>query len=130
MKKILVVDDAKVVRMVVSQILKRNGYQVVGEATNGREALEKYKALKPDAVTMDITMPEVDGIQGLKDIIAYDSQAKVIMISALDQHDALAESIRNGATDYVVKPFEDDRMISALHEIFGESTPVEHKTNV
>lgn len=128
MKKILVVDDAKVVRMVVSQILKRNGYQVIGEATNGREALEKYKALKPDAVTMDITMPEVDGIQGLKDIIAYDKQAKVIMISALDQHDALAESIRNGATDYVVKPFEDDRMISALHEIFGESTPVEHQT--
>lgn len=130
MKKILVVDDAKVVRMVVSQILKRNGYQVIGEATNGREALEKYKALKPDAVTMDITMPEVDGIQGLKDIIAYDKQAKVIMISALDQHDALAEAIRNGATDYVVKPFEDDRMISALHEIFGDSTPVEHKTNV
>ncbi len=125
MKKILVVDDAKVVRMVVSQILKRNGYQVIGEAANGREALEKYKALKPDAVTMDITMPEVDGIQGLKDIIAYDSQAKVIMISALDQRDALAEVIRHGAIDYVVKPFEDDRMISALHEIFGDSTPVE-----
>ncbi|HJW85675.1 MAG: response regulator [Planctomycetota bacterium] len=126
MKKILVVDDAKVVRMVVSQILKRNGYQVIGEAANGREAFEKYKALKPDAVTMDITMPEVDGIQGLKDIIAYDNQAKVIMISALDQRDALAEAIRHGAADYVVKPFEDDRMISALHEIFGDSTPVEH----
>ena len=105
MKKILVVDDAKVVRMVVSQILKRNGYQVIGEAANGREAFEKYKALKPDAVTMDITMPEVDGIQGLKDIIAYDNQAKVIMISALDQRDALAEAIRHGAADYVVKPF-------------------------
>ncbi|MEK7776044.1 MAG: response regulator [Planctomycetota bacterium] len=126
MKKILVVDDAKVVRMVVSQILKRNGYQVIGEAANGREAFEKYKALKPDAVTMDITMPEVDGIQGLKDIIAYDNKAKVIMISALDQRDALAEAIRHGAADYVVKPFEDDRMISALHEIFGDSTPVEH----
>ncbi len=125
MKKILVVDDAKVVRMVVSQILKRNGYQVIGEAANGREAFEKYKALKPDAVTMDITMPEVDGIQGLKDIIAYDNQAKVIMISALDQRDALAEAIRHGAADYVVKPFEDDRMVSALHEIFGDSTPVE-----
>ena len=124
MKKILVVDDAKVVRMVISQILKRNGYQVIGEAANGREAFEKYKALKPDAVTMDITMPEVDGIQGLKDIIAYDNQAKVIMISALDQRDALAEAIRHGAADYVVKPFEDDRMISALHEIFGDSTPV------
>ena len=124
-EKILVVDDAKVVRMVVSQILKRNGYQVIGEAANGREAFEKYKALKPDAVTMDITMPEVDGIQGLKDIIAYDNQAKVIMISALDQRDALAEAIRHGAADYVVKPFEDDRMISALHEIFGDSTPVD-----
>lgn len=124
MKKILVVDDAKVVRMVISQILKRNGYQVIGEAANGREAFEKYKALKPDAVTMDITMPEVDGIQGLKDIIAYDNQAKVIMISALDQRDALAEAIRHGAADYVVKPFEDDRMVSALHEIFGDSTPV------
>ncbi len=125
MKKILVVDDAKVVRMVVSQILKRNGYQVIGEAANGREAFEKYKALKPDAVTMDITMPEVDGIQGLKDIIAYDNHAKVIMISALDQRDALAEAIRHGAADYVVKPFEDDRMISALHEIFGDSTPAD-----
>lgn len=125
MKKILVVDDAKVVRMVVSQILKRNGFQVVGEAANGREAFEKYKVLKPDAVTMDITMPEVDGIQGLKDIIAYDSHAKVIMISALDQRDALAEAIRHGAADYVVKPFEDDRMISALHEIFGDSTSVD-----
>ena len=126
MKKILVVDDAKVVRMVVSQILKRNGFQVVGEAANGREAFEKYKALKPDAVTMDITMPEVDGIQGLKDIMAYDNHAKVIMISALDQRDALAEAIRHGAADYVVKPFEDDRMISALHEIFGDSTSVDH----
>ncbi len=121
MKKILVVDDAKVIRMVIKQILTRHGFQVAGEAGNGREALEKYKELKPDAVTMDIIMPEVDGIQGLKEILAFDKQAKVIMISAIDQRDSLTDAIRNGATDYVVKPFEDDRMVTALKNIFGEA---------
>jgi len=121
MRKILVVDDAKVIRMVIKQILTRHGFQVAGEAGNGREALEKYKELKPDAVTMDIIMPEVDGIQGLKEILAFDKQAKVIMISAIDQHDSLTDAIRNGATDYVVKPFEDDRMVTALNNIFGEA---------
>jgi len=120
MRKILVVDDAKVIRMVIKQILTRHGFHVAGEAGNGREALEKYKELKPDAVTMDIIMPEVDGIQGLKEIMAFDKQAKVIMISAIDQRDALTEAIRHGATDYVVKPFEDDRMVTALKNIFGE----------
>ncbi|HHT9113772.1 MAG: response regulator [Planctomycetes bacterium] len=121
MRKILVVDDAKVIRMVIKQILTRHGFHVAGEAGNGREALEKYKELKPDAVTMDIIMPEVDGIQGLKEIMAFDKQAKVIMISAIDQHDALTDAIRHGATDYVVKPFEDDRMVTALKNIFGEA---------
>ncbi len=121
MRRILVVDDAKVIRMVIKQILTRHGFQVAGEAGNGREALEKYKELKPDAVTMDIIMPEVDGIQGLKEILAFDKQAKVIMISAIDQHDSLTDAIRNGATDYVVKPFEDDRMVTALNNIFGEA---------
>ena len=121
MKKILVVDDAKVIRMVIKQILTRHGFHVAGEAGNGREAFEKYKELRPDAVTMDIIMPEVDGIQGLKEIMAFDKQAKVIMISAIDQRDSLTDAIRNGATDYVVKPFEDDRMVSALKNIFGEA---------
>ena len=120
MRKILVVDDAKVIRMVIKRLLTQHGYQVAGEAGNGREALEKYKELKPDAVTMDIIMPEMDGIQGLKEILAFDKQAKVIMISAIDQHDSLTDAIRNGATDYVVKPFEDDRMVTALKNIFGE----------
>lgn len=120
MKKILVVDDAKVTRMVIKRLLTQHGYQVVGEAGNGREAFEKYKELKPDAVTMDIIMPEVDGIQGLKDILAFDKQAKVVMISAIDQRDALMESLRNGAADYVVKPFEDDRMVASLKNILGE----------
>ena len=120
MRKILVVDDAKVIRMVIKQILTRHGFQIAGEAGNGREALEKYKELKPDAVTMDIIMPEVDGIQGLKEILAFDKQAKVIMISAIDQRDSLTDAIRHGATDYVVKPFDDDRMVTALKNIFGE----------
>lgn len=121
MRKILVVDDAKVIRMIIRQILTRHGFEIAGEAGNGREALEKYKELRPDAVTMDIVMPEVDGIQGLKEIIAFDKQAKVVMISAIDQRDALLEAIRQGAVDYVVKPFEDDRMIASLKNIFGEN---------
>ncbi|MCR4319164.1 MAG: response regulator [Candidatus Brocadiaceae bacterium] len=120
MRKILVVDDAKVIRMVIKRILTSHGFLVAGEAGNGREALEKYKELMPDAVTMDIIMPEMDGIQGLKEIIAFDKQAKVIMISAIDQHDSLTDAIRHGAADYVVKPFEDDRMVAALKNIFGE----------
>jgi len=121
MKKILVVDDAKVIRMIIRQILTRHGFEIAGEAGNGREALEKYKELRPDAVTMDIVMPEVDGLQGLKEILAFDKQAKVVMISAIDQRDALMESIRYGAVDYVVKPFEDDRMVASLRNIFGEN---------
>ena len=121
MRKILVVDDAKVIRMVIKRILTRHGFLVAGEAGNGREALEKYKELRPDAVTMDIVMPEMDGIQGLKEIIAFDKQAKVIMVSAIDQRDSLTDAIRNGATDYVVKPFEDNRMVTALVNIFGEA---------
>lgn len=120
MKKILVVDDAKVIRMIIRQILTRNGFEIAGEAGNGREALEKYKELRPDAVTMDIVMPEVDGIQGLKEIIAFDKQAKVVMISAIDQRDSLVESLRHGAADYVVKPFEDDRMVAAMKNIFAK----------
>lgn len=120
MKKILVVDDAKVIRMVIKRLLTQHGYLIAGEAGNGWEAFEKYKELRPDAVTMDIIMPEVDGIQGLKDILAFDKQAKVIMISAIDQRDSLTDAIRNGASDYVVKPFEDDRMISTLKNIFDE----------
>ncbi len=120
MKKILVVDDAKVIRMIICHLLTKHGYGVAGEAGNGREALEKYKELRPDAVTMDIVMPKVDGIMGLKEILAFDRQAKVVMISAIDQKGALMESIRQGAVDYVVKPFEDDRLVTAINTIFDE----------
>lgn len=121
MKKILVVDDSKVIRMVIKRLLTQHGYQIAGEAENGRAAFEKYKDLRPDAVTMDIIMPEVDGIQGLKDILSFDKQTKVIMISAIDQKESLLEAIRQGAADYVVKPFEDDRMVAAMKNIFDEN---------
>lgn len=106
-------------RMMLKDILSKNGYNVVGEAANGAEALLRYKELKPDLVTMDITMPEVDGIQGLKDIRDYDSSAKVIMCSAMGQQAMVIEAIQNGAIDFVVKPFQADRVISAVKKVIG-----------
>jgi two-component system chemotaxis response regulator CheY len=115
-KKVLIVDDAPVIRSLLKNILIRNGFDVVGEAGDGSEALEKYKELSPDAVTMDITMPDVNGIEGVKLILSHDPNAKIVMISAIDQRKYLLEAIKAGATDYIVKPFEDDRVVSALEK--------------
>lgn len=112
--RVLLVDDAPAVRAMLKELLEAHGFVVVGEASNGDEALMKYKESTPDVVTMDITMPGVDGLQGLKNILAYDPQAKVIMVTALDQKDTLAQAIRAGAADYVVKPFEVRRIVSAV----------------
>ena len=114
--KVLIVDDAPVVRFLLRNLLERNGFEVVGEASNGNEAFEKYKELTPDVVTMDITMPEADGIVGVKRILSFDAKAKIVMITAIDQRKYLLEAIKSGATDYIVKPFEDDRVISALQK--------------
>ncbi len=115
-KNVLIVDDATVVRLLLRSVLERNGFNVVGEAANGNEAFAKYKELSPDLVTMDITMPEASGIDGLKMILGFDPQAKIIMITAIDQRKYLLEAIKSGAVDYIVKPFEDDRVISALEK--------------
>ncbi len=112
--KVLVVDDAPVIRMLLKSILEKSGFTVVGEAGNGNEALEKYKELSPDVVTMDITMPEASGIDGVKNILGFEPNAKIVMITALDQRKFLLEAIKAGAVDYIVKPFEDERVISAL----------------
>lgn len=114
--KVLIVDDAPVIRILLKSILERSGFMVVGEAGNGNEALEKYKDLRPDVVTMDITMPEANGIEGVKMILAFDSEAKIVMITAIDQRKFLLEAIKAGAVDYIVKPFEDDRVVSALQK--------------
>ncbi|MDD6732918.1 MAG: response regulator [Lachnospiraceae bacterium] len=118
-KNILVVDDAAFMRMMIKDILTKNGYTVVGEAENGVKALEKYNELKPDLVLMDITMPEKDGIQALKDIKATDSAAHVIMCSAMGQQAMVIEAIQSGAKDFIVKPFQADRVLEAVKKVVG-----------
>lgn len=107
-------DDAVFMRMKLKDILSKNGYEVADEAQNGQEAFEKYQATKPDLVTMDITMPEVDGIQALKMIREADANAKVIMCSAMGQQGMVMDAIRAGAVDFIVKPFDTDRVIKAI----------------
>lgn len=111
---ILIVDDAAFMRMMIKDILVKNGYNVVGEAENGIVAVEKYKELNPDLVTMDITMPEKDGITALKEIREYDPNAKVIMCSAMGQQAMVIDAIQAGAKDFIVKPFQADRVLEAV----------------
>lgn len=118
-KNILICDDAAFMRMMIKDILTKNGYNVVGEAENGAKAVEKYNELKPDLVLMDITMPEMDGIQALKAIKAADSSAMVIMCSAMGQQAMVIESIQSGAKDFIVKPFQADRVLEAVQKVVG-----------
>ena len=106
-------------RMMIKDILTKNGYNVVGEAENGAKAMEKYNELKPDLVLMDITMPEVDGIQALKNIKAADANAKIIMCSAMGQQAMVIEAIQSGAKDFIVKPFQADRVLEAVKKVIG-----------
>jgi len=115
-QRILVVDDAAFMRMMIKEILTKNGFSVVGEASDGQQAVEKYKELHPDLVTMDITMPEMDGIQALKEIRAHDSSAKIIMCSAMGQQAMVIDAIQAGARDFIVKPFQADRVIEAIRK--------------
>ncbi|EQB88535.1 chemotaxis protein CheY [Clostridium sp. BL8] len=114
MAKVLIVDDATFMRMMIKDILEKNGFQVVGEAGNGAKAVELYKAEKPDVVTMDITMPEMDGIEAVKAIREFDPSAKVIMCSAMGQQSMVMDAIRAGAKDFIVKPFQADRVLEAI----------------
>ncbi|APZ49672.1 two-component system response regulator [Jeotgalibaca sp. PTS2502] len=116
-KNILIVDDAAFMRMKLKDILEKNGYNVVGEAQNGLEAVSLYKEVKPDLVTMDITMPEMDGIEALKQIKAVDPAAKVIMCSAMGQQGMVMEAIKMGAIDFIVKPFDTARVIKSLSKV-------------
>ncbi len=113
-KKVLIVDDAPFMRLLIRDAVQAAGFSVVGEAENGEEAIAKYLELKPDVVTMDLVMPVVSGIDGLKAIIKHDPKAKVIVISALDQKTELKEAIAAGAFDFIVKPFEAEIVGSAI----------------
>jgi two-component system chemotaxis response regulator CheY len=118
-KKILIVDDAAFMRMMIKDILVKNGYEVAGEAENGLKAIEKYKEVKPDLVIMDITMPELDGIQTVKEIKKINANANIIMCSAMGQQSMVIESIQAGAKDFIVKPFQPDRVIDAIKKVIG-----------
>ena len=115
-KRILLVDDAVFMRMKLKDILEKNGYEVVGEAQSGVEAIEKYMSEKPDLVTMDITMPEMDGVTALKKIKEIDPKAKVIMCSAMGQQSMVMDAIQAGAIDFIVKPFDNDRVIESINK--------------
>ena len=118
-KNILICDDAAFMRMMIKDILTKNGYNVAGEAENGAKAVEQYNVLKPDLVLMDITMPEMDGIQALKKIKESDPGAMGIMCSAMGQQAMVIESIQSGAKDFIVKPFQADRVIEAVKKVVG-----------
>ena len=118
-KNILICDDAAFMRMMIKDILTKNGYTVVGEAENGAKAVEKYAELKPDLVLMDITMPEMDGIQALKKIKEADPSATVIMCSAMGQQAMVIESIQSGEKDFIVKTFQADRVLEAVRKVVG-----------
>jgi two-component system chemotaxis response regulator CheY len=113
-KTILVVDDAAFMRMMIKDILSKNGYEIIGEAENGSVAVEKYRDLKPDLVTMDITMPEMDGIAAVKEITAIDRGARIIMCSAMGQQAMVIDAIQAGAKDFIVKPFQPERVLEAV----------------
>ena len=116
-KSVLICDDAAFMRMMIRDILTKNGFVVAGEAENGVRAIEKYKETNPDLVLMDITMPEMDGIQALKEIGKENGDAKVVMCSAMGQQAMVIESIQAGARDFIVKPFQADRVIEAVRKV-------------
>lgn len=116
-KRVLIVDDAAFMRMLLKDIITKAGYEVVGEAANGVEAVEKFKELKPDVVTMDITMPEMNGIDAIKKIKEFAPDAKIIVCSAMGQQAMVVEAIQAGAKDFIVKPFQHSRVVEALQKI-------------
>jgi two-component system chemotaxis response regulator CheY len=121
MARVLVVDDAAFMRKLVTDVVTGGGHEVVGQAGTGFEAVERYQELRPDVTTLDITMPEKDGITALKEIIAVDPDAKVVMCSALGQDSKVMESIKLGAKDFIVKPFEPDRVLSAIDKALADA---------
>lgn len=118
-KRVLITDDALFMRVTLKNMLTKSGYEVVGEASNGRESVEMYKSLKPDLVTMDITMPEMDGISAVREIKQFDTNAKVIMCTAMGQKNMVMEAVQAGAKDFIVKPFQPDKVLESVQKLIG-----------
>lgn len=114
MKRVLITDDAAFMRLALKTMLVKNGFEIVGEAENGEVAVEKYKTLKPDIITLDITMPIMDGIAALKEIKAFDKNAKVMMISAMGQESIVRDAIMAGAQGFIIKPFNEETVVKAF----------------
>lgn len=117
MAKILIIDDSRTSRRMLTNILEEAGHSVIGEAGDGKTGAEQYKTLQPDIVTMDITMPVLDGIEALREIMDYDKSAKVIMVTAAGQRSKMLEAIKFGASDFLSKPFEKDMIISIIDNV-------------
>lgn len=117
MSKIMIVDDAAFMRITIKNMLKKSDHEVVGEAENGKLAVERFKLLNPDIITMDITMPEMDGLSALKEILSIDPSAKVIMVSAMGQEAMVREAVMSGAKGFIVKPFKEEGIISAIDRL-------------
>ncbi len=117
-KKIMLVDDAAFMRMMIKNTLTQGGYTNIIEAENGAEAVDKYKAESPDLIIMDITMPEKDGIQALREIKEYDANSNIVMCSALGQEKLVLEALKLGAADFIVKPFKPDRIMETVAKFF------------
>ena len=113
-KRLLITDDAEIMREIIKDAATEAGWEVVGVATNGQEAIDKYKELRPDVVTLDLVMPEFDGLHALRGILGHDDKATVLVVSALDQRNVLKEAFKTGATDFLVKPFDKSQLVSAL----------------
>lgn len=122
-KRLLVVDDAMIMRAIIKDTAKKAGWEVVGEATNGAEAVSQFRDLKPDMTTLDIVMPEMDGVEALRAIRGEDPQARVVMISAIDQRAKLNECIQLGALDFIVKPFDKQRLLSLFQTYLSSDSP-------
>lgn len=118
MKTVLIIDDAAFMRVTIKNMLSKNGYEVVGEAENGQVGITKYQELKPDIVTLDITMPVMDGLTALKKIMEADPKANIVMLSAMGQQDMVKEAIISGAKGFIVKPFKEDVVLKALENLF------------
>lgn len=117
--RVLLVDDTAFMRRMLRDLLTKEGYEVVAEAGNGREAVEQYRQERPDLVIMDITMPEMDGIAAVREIIAGDPQARIVMCSALGQQELVLESLEAGALDFVMKPFLPDKVLEAVRKVIA-----------
>jgi two-component system chemotaxis response regulator CheY len=119
MARVLVVDDAAFMRKMLGDVLSKAGHEVIGEGANGNDAVEQFQELRPDIMTLDITMPEKDGLQALREILSVDPTARVVMCSALGQESKVLESIKAGAKDFVVKPFQAERVLEAVGKALG-----------